>query len=124
MQEQSTARFKKRGFTLVELLMVVLMLGGLTAVAIVGFHGLDQTSGAAACDLTMSAAIAATAAYYVHARMYPQTFADLTHPPSGPPWLDAHGATETATTLRGKSGWKLQLVAGATPSDATTFTGC
>jgi hypothetical protein len=52
---------------------------------------------------------------------YPQTFADLTNPPSGQPLLDANNLTETATTLKGGNGWTLQLIPGVTTSDRTSF---
>ncbi len=112
------------GFTLIELLVAIVVGGGLTAIAVVAIGGIQGTSSTAACDATMSAAVAASNAYFAHARTYPQTFPQLTSPPTGKPWLDRHGMTQTATTLSGRSGWSLQLIPGATPANRTTFSGC
>ena len=124
MQEHNTGRTRKPGFNLAELLVVVVVIGVLTAMAIAGLHGLTKQSSSASCDLTMSAAVTATAMYYAHARRYPQTFAELTDSSAGRPWLDLRSMTATATSLRSNNGWTLRLVAGATPSDPTSFIGC
>lgn len=111
------------GFTLVEMLVSIVVVGVLTAVAIVGIAGLTDKGGNAACSTSYDAATAATLAYYANTGGdYPQTFTDLTSPPSGEPLLDTDAATITSpTTLRGKDGWTLTMHPGATITDRTRF---
>jgi prepilin-type N-terminal cleavage/methylation domain-containing protein len=111
------------GFTLTEMLVAIVVVGVLTAVAIVGVAGLTHKGADAACLTSQDAATAATLTYYSNtAGYYPQSFTDLTSPPSGKPLLDATAATITSpTTLRGKDGWTLTMHPGATVSDRTWF---
>ena len=61
MQEQDK---KEQGFTLIELLVAIVVVGILTAVAIVGIAGLTDTAKGATCQSTIDASRAAVAAYY------------------------------------------------------------
>jgi len=114
-------RAARRRFTLVEVLVTIVVVGVLTAIAILGFTGLSSTSAVGACLATLSAATAASDAFYTQSHTYPQTFNDLTHPPTGKPLLETHNMTETATTLTGRNGWTLELIPGVTTSDQTDF---
>ena len=113
------------GFTLVELLITVVLVGVLTVVGMIGLNGLAGSGSTAACQASMDAAKAATAVYYTQTgHNYPQAFDDLTSPPSGEPLLEpAANVTTTATTLSGK-GWTVNLIRGPTTTDQTTFSGC
>jgi len=115
-------RILEEGFTLVELLVVLVVIGVLTAVAIVGINGLNTKGAKSACEVTMSSAKSASAAYYTKSNSYPQSFFDLTSPPASQPLLNTGSRIiETATTLEGPGGWKLQLTPGATAADETQF---
>src|SRR5689334_10294304 len=93
------------GFTLVELLIAIVVVGILGAVAVVGVNGLVDKGENSACRTTMDAANSASAAFYSLTNAYPQTYDDLTSPPSGGPLLEPHPAVvKTPTTLAGK-GW-------------------
>jgi prepilin-type N-terminal cleavage/methylation domain-containing protein len=118
-------RGNELGFTLIELLVAIVVVGILTAVAIVGINGLVDKGESSACRTTMDSANAASAAYYsLTDGTYPDDYTDLTSPPSGGALLQPHPAViTTPTTLTGK-GWTLTLVPGDTPQDRTTFTGC
>ena len=118
---------REGGFTLIELLMSIVIVGILTVVAVVGLTGLQEKGQTAACSSSLDAARSATELYYsVTGGKYPQTFADLTTPPSGRPLLDpAAGVIQGATTLVGKGGhWTVTMIPGATTTDRTTYTGC
>jgi prepilin-type N-terminal cleavage/methylation domain-containing protein len=113
------------GFTLVEMLVAIVVVGILTAVAIVGIGGLNDNGATAACKSSMDAANAATLTYFANTHgLYPQTFADLSSPPSGAPLLDTTNVVETPATIAGKGGWVLTMHTGATPTDRTWFDGC
>lgn len=115
-------RAQEGGFTLVELLVTIVVIGVLTAVAIVGINELHTTSAKSACEVTMDSAKTASAAYYTKSNSYPQSFFDLTNPPASQPLLNTGSRIiETATTLKGPGGWTLQLTPGATAADETQF---
>jgi len=66
------------GFTLIELLVAIVVVGILTAVAIVGIGGLTDTAKSATCQATLDASRASVAAYYAaNASTYPDTFTSM-----------------------------------------------
>jgi prepilin-type N-terminal cleavage/methylation domain-containing protein len=73
MQDQDK---REQGFTLIELLVAIVVVGILTAVAIVGIGGLTDTAKAATCQSTMDASRAAVASYYTKQspNAYPSDF--------------------------------------------------
>ena len=56
------------GFTLVELLIAIVVVGVLVAVAVVGINGLVDRGENSACRVTLDAANHAAAAYYARRR--------------------------------------------------------
>ena len=127
MNGQHKQHERDGGFTLIELLMSIVIVGILAVVAIVGVAGLQEKGQTAACATSLEAAKSATEIYYsITGGHFPQTFADLTNPPTGHPLLDpAAGVVQGAKTLAGKDGhWTVTMVPGATTTDRTTYTGC
>ncbi|MGO9873982.1 MAG: type II secretion system protein [Acidimicrobiia bacterium] len=127
MNTQRNTETPEGGFTLIELLMAIVVVGILSAVAVVGVAGLQEKGQTAACSTSLEAATSASEMYYsVTGGKYPQTFNDLTSPTAGNSLLDpAPGVVESATTLQGHDGgWTVTMVPGPTPTDRTTFTGC
>ena len=56
----------EKGFTLIELLIAIVVVGILTAVAIVGIAGLTDKGQSAACSASVDAVKAAQAVYYAN----------------------------------------------------------
>jgi prepilin-type N-terminal cleavage/methylation domain-containing protein len=72
---------KKRegGFTLIELLVAIVVVGILTAVAIVGIGGLTGTAKVATCQATLDSSRASVASYYAaqSPNAYPDSFTSM-----------------------------------------------
>jgi prepilin-type N-terminal cleavage/methylation domain-containing protein len=119
MQEQEQKK-REQGFTLIELLIAIVVVGILTAVAIVGIAGLTNKGNTSACASTLDAARSASAVYYANnGGTYPSTFTDLTNP--NPPLLTLpSGVTEGSTTLSANS-WTVTMTGGGTTQ--TAFSG-
>ena len=69
-------RTDQRGFTLVELLLTIVVVGILSSIAIVGIGGLTHTAKAATCKPTMDAAKVAVTSYFAKQtpNQYPSSF--------------------------------------------------
>jgi type IV pilus assembly protein PilA len=69
-------RTNQRGFTLVELLLTIVVVGILSSIAIVGIGGLTHTAKAATCKPTMDAAKVAVTSYFAkqNPNQYPSGF--------------------------------------------------
>jgi prepilin-type N-terminal cleavage/methylation domain-containing protein len=101
---------EERGFTLIELLIAIVVVGVLTAVAIVGIAGLTDQGESAACSATADAVKAAQAVHYANSGAYPNNFTDMTG--TTPPELEASGGvTVAAGTITG-DGWTITDTGG------------
>ncbi len=109
-------RKNQEGFTLIELLIAIVVVGVLTAVAIVGISGLTNKGETSACQATKDATKAAVAVHYANNNgAYPANIAALT----GANELDVpSGVTAAGQTLTA-NGWTVTLGAGTGAVTAT-----
>src|SRR3954470_2039347 len=69
---------REAGFTLIELLIAIVVVGILTAVAIVGISGLTNSGKSASCQSTIDASRAAVAVHYANNNsFYPSSFSQM-----------------------------------------------
>lgn len=108
MQEQDK---KEQGFTLIELLIAIVVVGILTAVAIVGIAGLTNKGNDSACAATLDAAQSAAAVHYTNNQgQYPTSFTQMET--ATPPELTvANGVKDTGASLAG-NGWTITIAGG------------
>ncbi|HET9730244.1 MAG TPA: type II secretion system protein [Acidimicrobiia bacterium] len=122
MQETMEVKRDERGFTLIELLIAIVVVGILTAVAIVGIAGLTNNGKTAACQASHDAAKAASAVWYANHSTYAATFNDLT----GEGDLEVpNGVTvdqPAGTHMHAGTNWAFDIGGGG--ANPTTFTDC
>ena len=105
---------REQGFTLIELLITIVVVGVVTAVAIVGAGGLVEDGSEGACQTSADAARSAAMMHFSNIGTYPDEFSDMSG--SSPKMLDVPtNVTINATTLvKGPA---------ATPQWTVTMTG-
>jgi type IV pilus assembly protein PilA len=104
---------KDKGFTLVEILIAIVVVGILAAVVVVGISSLTSKGNATACTASKDAAIAGSTTYYAVTGSYPATLTALTSPIGS-------GATASPAPLVLPSNVTVVTAAGATKDMATT----
>lgn len=112
----NTRTRRDQGFTLVEILIAIVVVGVLAAVAIVGINSLTKTGSDSACTTSKDAASASAAAYFAaNGNVWPTSIEQMVDggqyiPPSD---ADVSGATMTVGS------WTLTLTSGG--SNGPTF---
>ena len=69
---------KDRGFTLVEILIAIVLVGILSGVAVVGISNLTSKGSQSACSASLDAAKAASVVYFTSNSAYPTTLTQMT----------------------------------------------
>jgi len=111
-------RQDEKGFTLVEILIAIVLVGILAAVAVVGITNLVSKGTSSACGATKDSAAAASQVYFASQGAYPGDFLDLTTAiaSSGAPLTVPSGTTPSPivadTLVIHNSGWTLTMTAG------------
>jgi prepilin-type N-terminal cleavage/methylation domain-containing protein len=111
---------RDRGFTLVEILIAIVVVGILAAVVVVGISSLTSKGNTTACTASRDAAIAGTTVHYTNTGAYPAKLSDMTGATPAELTLPT-GVTVDNTGLIATNGtWKLTMTAGASGA-APTF---
>jgi len=115
----SSKRRHDSGFTLVEILIAIVVVGILAAVVVVGISSLTSKGNATACSTSRDAAIAATTVHYTNSGAYPTKLTDMSGASPAELQLPASVAIDATGLVASASGWSLTMtpgVAGAAPS--------
>ena len=103
-------RAPDRGFTLVEILVAIVLVGILTAVVVVGVGSLTKQGAAAACSSSLDAARAASTGHLTSTGAYPTTFTAMTS--SNALSLPSGVSIDSTGTAASGNGWTLTLAPG------------
>jgi prepilin-type N-terminal cleavage/methylation domain-containing protein len=114
-------RTRDHGFTLIEILVAIVVVGILAAVVVVGVSALTNKGSSAACTASLDAAKAASLAHYTNAAAFPATFTDMTGASPSELNLPSSATIDATGLIVSTSGWSLTLTPGAAGT-APTFT--
>ena len=107
-----------KGFTLIEILIAIVLVGVLSAVVVVGISSLTDKGSDSACEASLDAAKAGSVVYYTTEGKYPTTFEELTAGDN--PALVLPSGVEPDGTKVVNGDWTLTLTPNE--SKAPTFT--
>jgi prepilin-type N-terminal cleavage/methylation domain-containing protein len=104
------------GFTLVEILIAIVLVGILSAVVVVGVGTLTDQGNDSACTASLDASKAASVVYFAQNGAYPTTFTAMVAADALEPPTDVTVADGTLTA----DGWTLTIAGGG--ASKPTFT--
>lgn len=105
--EHDPDRPRADGFTLVEIVIAIVLVGVLSAVVVVGVSRITGKGESAACTASRDAAESASVSYFALHGQYPDTIPQMV---SGDQLTLADGVTVTDPLVASGSGWSLTMV--------------
>lgn len=116
----TTKNIKNQGFTLVELLIVIVIIAILTVVSLVAYNGLQNQAKTSAAKSAADAVAKKAELYNTSKSKYPNKLSDLTDKTTGTPPVSQTGEPYylDASTVNAASG---SLTAGTAPAQANTI---
>ena len=116
----TTRSTRDEGFTLVEILIAIVVVGILSAVVVVGISSLTSKGNTTACTASKDAAVAAATVHYANTGSYPSKLSDMTG--ATPPELSLPSNVTVATGGLATTGatWTLTISGGGSTT-APTF---
>jgi prepilin-type N-terminal cleavage/methylation domain-containing protein len=121
MNSQSTTHQRDKGFTLVEILIAIVVVGILAAVVVVGISSLTDKGNKTACTASRDAAIAGSTVYYTNNAAYPTTMLQMTgHTPPELTLPTGVTITDSADKVVGNGTWTLTISGGGTTAPVFT----
>ena len=127
MTTTTSSRHNDKGFTLIEILIAIVVVGILSAVVVIGISSLTSKGNKTACTASRDAAIAASTVYFANEGKYPITMDLLTVPMTGgvPAALTLPSGVAIATGANVTTGatWVLTMTPGSPSAtvNAPTF---
>jgi general secretion pathway protein G len=122
MKTHSSTHQRDEGFTLVEILIAIVVVGILAAVVVIGISSLTDKGNKTACTASRDAAIAGATVYYANNAAYPTTLLEMTGHTPPELTLPTGVAIKDAGTDKvvGNGTWTLTIAGGG--ATAPTFT--
>jgi prepilin-type N-terminal cleavage/methylation domain-containing protein len=111
---------KDQGFTLVEILIAIVVVGILAAVVVVGISSLTSKGNTTACTASRDAAIAGSTVHYTNTSAYPAKLTDMTGASPAELTLPSSVTIDNTGLIATNGTWKLTMTAGANGA-APTF---
>lgn len=106
-------RRRDEGFTLIEILIAIVLVGILSAVVVIGVGSLTDSGETSACTASLDAAKASSVVHFANTGAYPATFTAMTG--TNPPELVLPSGVTVAPNGLSVSGngWTLTLTPGS-----------
>ena len=105
------------GFTMVEILIAIVLVGILSAVVVVGVGTLTDQGEDSACAASLDAAKAGTVVYFAQNSSYPTTFPQMTN--AGALEAPSDVTIANTTMIPQGGGWTLTLTPGSNGAKPT-----
>lgn len=102
-----------RGFTLVEILIAIVLVGILSAVVVVGVGSLTDKGSDSACTASLDAAKAASVVHFATNAAYPATLTDMTTSSPAELTLPSGVTIDASGLVASGSGWTLTMTPSA-----------